>query len=157
MSESFNMLEVSNLVTGTVGEPGQRIFFLQARDTHNLVSLKLEKGQAHALASGILEILDDRGDTSDPIRPEDLVEPLMAAWTVASLGIGIEEDADRAHVIVEELTDDEDDEPATALWSHVRPGQGFRRSCTVADRARQRFRTAERSSATLSHERPDRS
>ncbi|MEZ5282000.1 MAG: DUF3090 family protein [Acidimicrobiales bacterium] len=116
MSESFNMLEVSNLVTGTVGEPGQRIFFLQARDTHNLVSLKLEKGQAHALASGILEILDDRGDTSDPIRPEDLVEPLMAAWTVASLGIGIEEDADRVHVIVEELTDDEDDEPATARF-----------------------------------------
>ncbi|MCB0992587.1 MAG: DUF3090 family protein [Acidimicrobiales bacterium] len=116
MSESFNMLEVSNLVTGTVGEPGQRIFFLQARDTHNLVSLKLEKGQAHALASGILEILDDRGDTSDPIRPEDLVEPVMAAWTVASLGIGIEEDADRVHVIVEELTDDEDDEPATARF-----------------------------------------
>ena len=115
MSESFNMLEVSNLVTGTVGEPGQRIFF-QARDTHNLVSLKLEKGQAHALASGILEILDDRGDTSDPIRPEDLVEPVMAAWTVASLGIGIEGDADRVHVIVEELTDDEDDEPATARF-----------------------------------------
>ena len=76
----------------------------------------MEKGQAHALASGILEILDDRGDTSDPIRPEDLVEPVMAAWTVASLGIGIEEDADRVHVIVEELTDDEDDEPATARF-----------------------------------------
>lgn len=114
MSESFNLFEASNLVAGTVGEPGQRIFFVQARDSHTMLSLKLEKGQVHALASGILELLDDRGDQSEAVRPQEMVEPVMAAWTVASLGLGIEEDADRLHVIAEELVDDDDAEPSIA-------------------------------------------
>lgn len=46
-------------VAGTVGPPGQRTFFLQARAGNRLVSVSLEKQQVEALAERIDELLDD--------------------------------------------------------------------------------------------------
>ncbi|WP_181311036.1 DUF3090 domain-containing protein [Nocardioides campestrisoli] len=46
-------------VTGTVGEPGQRTFFLQAREGGRLVSVSLEKQQVIALVERIDELLDE--------------------------------------------------------------------------------------------------
>jgi uncharacterized repeat protein (TIGR03847 family) len=46
-------------VTGTVGEPGQRTFFLQARSGSHLVTVALEKQQVEALAERIDELLDE--------------------------------------------------------------------------------------------------
>lgn len=46
-------------VTGTVGEPGQRAFFLQARTGTDLVSVGLEKQQVVALVSRLDELLDE--------------------------------------------------------------------------------------------------
>jgi uncharacterized repeat protein (TIGR03847 family) len=56
-------------VVGTVGEPGQRTFFLQARDGLRVVSVALEKQQVQILGERIDELLDE----------------LMAAGGVASL------------------------------------------------------------------------
>ena len=46
-------------VTGTVGEPGQRTFFLQARSGSRLVSVSLEKQQVVALAERVDQLLDE--------------------------------------------------------------------------------------------------
>lgn len=46
-------------VTGTVGPPGQRTFFLQARSGARVVSVSLEKEQVQALAGRIDELLDE--------------------------------------------------------------------------------------------------
>lgn len=46
-------------VTGTVGEPGARTFFLQARAGLRMVSVALEKQQVAALADRIDELLDE--------------------------------------------------------------------------------------------------
>ena len=46
-------------VTGTVGEPGSRTFFLQARTGARLTSVSLEKQQVSALAERIDELLDE--------------------------------------------------------------------------------------------------
>ncbi|GGO68261.1 DUF3090 domain-containing protein [Nocardioides deserti] len=46
-------------VTGTVGPPGSRTFFLQARNGAKLVSVALEKQQVAALAERIDELLDE--------------------------------------------------------------------------------------------------
>jgi uncharacterized repeat protein (TIGR03847 family) len=46
-------------VAGTVGAPGQRTFFLQARSGPRLVSVALEKQQVQALAERIDELLDE--------------------------------------------------------------------------------------------------
>jgi uncharacterized repeat protein (TIGR03847 family) len=46
-------------VAGTVGEPGARTFFLQARSGHQVVSVALEKQQVAVLAERIDELLDE--------------------------------------------------------------------------------------------------
>ena len=46
-------------VAGTVGEPGARTFFLQARSGSRLVSVALEKQQVAALAERIDQLLDE--------------------------------------------------------------------------------------------------
>ncbi|MEO7006029.1 MAG: DUF3090 domain-containing protein [Terrimesophilobacter sp.] len=47
------------LVVGTVGEPGSRTFYLQARDGARIVSVALEKEQSEVLAVKIEEVLDE--------------------------------------------------------------------------------------------------
>jgi uncharacterized repeat protein (TIGR03847 family) len=44
-------------VVGTVGVPGERTFFIQAREKNRLISVSLEKAQVSALADRILQIL----------------------------------------------------------------------------------------------------
>lgn len=67
-------------VAGTVGEPGQRTFFLQAREGTRLVSVSLEKQQVQALAERIDELLDEvmraAGDglVVPAIAPRDLLD-----------------------------------------------------------------------------------
>ena len=46
-------------VTGTVGPPGQRTFFLQARIGNRLTSVSLEKQQVSVLAERIDQLLDE--------------------------------------------------------------------------------------------------
>jgi uncharacterized repeat protein (TIGR03847 family) len=46
-------------VAGTVGEPGQRTFFLQARAGSRMTSIALEKQQVSVLAARIEELLDE--------------------------------------------------------------------------------------------------
>jgi len=58
-------------VAGTVGPPGQRTFFLQARAGARLVSVALEKQQVQALAERMDELLDEvlsatHGDAAVP-------------------------------------------------------------------------------------------
>ena len=58
-------------VTGTVGVPGQRTFFLQARSGSRLVTVALEKQQVAALAERIDELLDEvmASQQSDAVIP----------------------------------------------------------------------------------------
>ncbi len=48
---------VERFVAGTVGEPGERTFFLQARTGNKLISVSLEKSQVAALAERITMML----------------------------------------------------------------------------------------------------
>ncbi|MGC4111918.1 MAG: DUF3090 domain-containing protein [Nocardioides sp.] len=64
-------------VAGTVGEPGGRTFFLQARSGPRLVSVALEKQQVAVLAERIDELLDEvMAATSG--SPGDAVIPALA-------------------------------------------------------------------------------
>ena len=112
-------------VAGTVGEPGQRTFFLQARKASQVVSVVLEKVQVQVLAERLDQLLDEleeRGVT-EPTSEEDgadtgpLDEPLVEAFRATTLTLGW--DADAGLVLVEaraepieveiEAVDDDDD------------------------------------------------
>ena len=55
-------------VAGTVGEPGHRTFFLQARDGGRVVSIVLEKVQVAVLAERLGELLDELERRGIPSR-----------------------------------------------------------------------------------------
>lgn len=58
-------------VAGTVGPPGQRTFFLQARSGERLISVALEKQQVAALAERVESVLDEllRSGATDALVP----------------------------------------------------------------------------------------
>jgi len=57
MSQIFLFDPVERFVVGTVGAPGERTFFIQARTGSRLVSVALEKTQVAAIADRVLQIL----------------------------------------------------------------------------------------------------
>jgi uncharacterized repeat protein (TIGR03847 family) len=57
----FSFDEPERFVAGTVGQPGARAFFLQARDGHRIVSVGLEKAQVAVLAERMAALLDELG------------------------------------------------------------------------------------------------
>lgn len=63
-------------VTGTVGPPGSRTFFLQARSGARLVSVALEKQQVAALAERVDELLDDVMSSDELATVVPVVAPL---------------------------------------------------------------------------------
>jgi len=102
-------------VAGTVGEPGDRTFFLQAREGTRVISIVLEKVQVAVLAERLGDLLDElerRGiegvEASDAEDTGPLDEPLVEAFRAGSLTLGWDGGADR--VLVEARAQDEDGE-----------------------------------------------
>lgn len=105
-------------VAGTVGEPGERSFYLQAIEDARTVSVLLEKQQVSVLADRIGALLTEvarRFGTEEPEEVEStdldpLAVPLEEEFRVGTMGLGW--DADSKSVVVELLavTEEEVDE-----------------------------------------------
>jgi uncharacterized repeat protein (TIGR03847 family) len=109
-------------VAGTVGPPGGRTFFLQARGEGRVVSVSLEKVQVSVLGDRVNDLLDthaegtateplDDGDTDPletPIEDEFRVDTLSLAW-----------DPDR-RVVVIECHDQDPDEVGEGVLATLR-------------------------------------
>lgn len=113
----MDLERVDKITAGAVGEPGERTFFLQARQGERTVTITVEKEQVELLASSILEILAtidlETGDGPDESTLE-LEPPLEPLWRAGRLSIGYAEDQDLMLLEVEELLPDADegeDEP----------------------------------------------
>jgi uncharacterized repeat protein (TIGR03847 family) len=113
------------LVIGTVGQPGERTFFLQARAGRQLVSVALEKEQSAALAERIEEILDElMSEDGNPfsvpaLTPEGLVDndpleqPVEEQFRAGAMGLGW--DPTTAQIVIEAFPYVESDEDADEL------------------------------------------
>ncbi len=109
MSSSFELGSVERITVGTVGEPGLRTFFLQAREGPVLVTLKLEKSQVSALSTYVGELLQELPRPGHTPEDLDLEEPVVAEWVIGSLGITYSEEIDRFLLVAEEAGEDDDD------------------------------------------------
>lgn len=105
-------------VAGTIGQPGDRTFFLQARDGPRVVSVVMEKVQVAVLAARLGELLAElerrgvaQAALADAALPDDgapLDEPLNEAFRAGSLTLGWDGGAGR--VLVEARAQSEDGE-----------------------------------------------
>jgi uncharacterized repeat protein (TIGR03847 family) len=110
---------VDRITAGTIGEPGVRIFYLQARAGDRLATVVVEKQQVQLLAASILELMADleletgTGPAEEELELEEPVDPMFRA---GKLSIGYDHDRELFVLEVEELLPESDDEasPATA-------------------------------------------
>jgi uncharacterized repeat protein (TIGR03847 family) len=113
VSASFELSDVGRATVGTVGVPGQRTFYLQAREGDRLVSLKLEKQQVAALAQLLGELLSDLPAAGPLPTDLDLEEPVLAEWSVGAMQLAYDSAIDRIVLMAEEATaagDEEEEE-----------------------------------------------
>lgn len=107
--------------TGTVGPPGRRVFFLQARHTDQVVSLKLEKQQVAGLAEFLNKMLNDLppvpgGESDNAADEAEFDDPGEPDWVIGNLGVTYHQSSDRLVLFAEELVRDEDVQPAHARF-----------------------------------------
>ncbi|MFE3450256.1 DUF3090 domain-containing protein [Nonomuraea sp. NPDC059194] len=109
-------------VAGALGQPGARIFFLQARAEGRLTTVALEKLQVAALAGKLEELLDEvlrrsGGAAHVPaVAPSDLLDnapldqPITEDFRVGTMALAWDPDRDQVIVEAQEITDEEDPE-----------------------------------------------
>lgn len=131
MTSWFDLSDVDRFTAGTVGSPGERVFYLQAAAGGQVVTLRLEKAQVAALAGYLAESLADLPTPAPEEIPDaaELVEPVVAEWVVGQIGVAFDESRDRLVIRADELVDDpEENEPlaeapegGSARFSLTRP------------------------------------
>jgi uncharacterized repeat protein (TIGR03847 family) len=104
-------------VAGTVGPPGERVFYLQARGGGRLVSVGLEKVQVALLAEKLDELLGEAHRRFGVVLPEvevapadnePLESPVDEEFRVGTLGLAF--DVDTSTVVIEAIAAGEGDE-----------------------------------------------
>ncbi|WIB13333.1 DUF3090 domain-containing protein [Curtobacterium sp. MCPF17_052] len=111
------------LVVGTIGRPGERSFYIQARDGRRVVSVAIEKEQSAVLADKIDELLDEVATVDDnrfsvpdaaptELRDGDpLDQPVEPEFRAGALSLGF--DPATAQVVIEAYPIEDDVEVFT--------------------------------------------
>ncbi len=110
-------------VAGTVGQPGERAFFLQAREGNRITSVALEKQQVSVLAEHLDRVLDEvrRSATPTDVPPatetptdtRPLDAPITEEFRVGTMTIAWDPTIDR--IVIELFSNvDGEDEAAEA-------------------------------------------
>ena len=107
-------------VAGTVGEPGERVFYLQAAARGRVTSVALEKQQVRVLAERVDELLDEvlrrSGGTApvpavapgelDDLAPLD--SPLSEEFRVGAMALAWDEEGERVIIEAGAATEEEE-------------------------------------------------
>ncbi len=109
MSASHELDGPNRVTVGTIGEVGQRTFYLQAREGAVLVTLKLEKLQVSALAESLGRLLQDLPRPGHVPEGEELdLEGFDdALFVVGTLAVAYDAGIDRVVLLAEELVADD--------------------------------------------------
>jgi len=113
-------------VAGTVGVPGERTFFLQARDGVRVTSVSLEKEQVSVLAERLDDLLERVGESAEMAIDVDtdahpLDQPIEEEFRVGTMTLAWDEDDSAVVVEAFALTADEEEEAQEALEVHMTP------------------------------------
>ena len=138
-------------VAGTVGEPGERVFYLQAVDDAKVISVLLEKEQVAVLAERLSSLLDEvarrfgadvppaSGEFGDT---EPLTTPVEQEFRVGTMGLGW--DAESKAIVVELLAVTEDEVDESVVLDDTEEGPDAVRVFLSPEQARAFTARAER-------------
>jgi uncharacterized repeat protein (TIGR03847 family) len=148
-SKEFNLHPVTKITTGAIGPPGKRVFYIQARDETQLVTLIVEKQQVQSLAIGLERFLVDLHERLPelPEAPGDytaeemsLEQPIDPAFRVGNMGLGYDETEDLLVLVSREIATSEEDTEDAAVARFWCSREQMRAMCSwgleVASRGR---------------------
>jgi uncharacterized repeat protein (TIGR03847 family) len=111
---SFIFDPVERFISGTVGQPGERTFFVQARTGTRLISVALEKTQLEALALRIQEILREvrtsyPGTPIDKVSRDDapLENPIEEEFRVGMIGLAYDPERTSIEIDFQSVTEND--------------------------------------------------
>ena len=124
MAQHIELNPVSHLTIGTVGPPGQRVFYFQGSKGPDLISLIIEKQQASMLASSVETILEELSEESSKDEDRESVwtdmrlhEPVEPLFRVGNIGLGYNEENRRVGIVAYELVDEEEEPNVVSFWA----------------------------------------
>jgi uncharacterized repeat protein (TIGR03847 family) len=107
---SYDLNPVHQIVADAIGEPGKRVFFLQARAGAKLVSVVLEKQEVSQLAVAVLQFLEElekrfphlprAAKSNKTLHPEHPMDPI---FRVGQLTFGYDEEEDMIWLVAKAL------------------------------------------------------
>ncbi|MEM8529251.1 MAG: DUF3090 family protein [Chloroflexota bacterium] len=126
---TYDLDPVTRITADAVGEPGQRIFYIQARRDHDLVSLIAEKEQVKALAEIIDQFLEElsekeplltASETLIPLINMTLEEPLEPIFRVSEIQFGYDKERDVVILLIHGFPQDDDGESPSVRFGVTR-------------------------------------
>ena len=128
----FDLKPVDRITTDAIGEPGRRVFYLQARQGSRLVTVICEKEHVAALALAIDHVLLQMADNDpeavvepDPIIHQgmDLEHPLEPAFRTGRVNLGVDQATDELVLIAYEGIEEGDDSSPSVARFWATPAQ----------------------------------
>ena len=134
--ETFDLNPVERITTDAIGEPGSRVFYIQARKGHRLVTVICEKEHVAALAIATDQILLSlAGDDEDAVvEPDPMIDagmdleyPLEPVFRAGQVNLGYDQVSERWVVLAYELLDEDDESrPSVArFWATLEQMRAF--------------------------------
>jgi uncharacterized repeat protein (TIGR03847 family) len=116
-------------VAGTVGQPGERAFYLQIRSSSRLFSVAVEKAQVQAIAAR-MEVMVSEVRKANPLITVDklplddapLESPIDSEFEIGAMSLSWNEETSLICVELFELEDDEEDSEGEVLVIHITLG-----------------------------------
>lgn len=134
--ERYDLNPVDRITTDAIGDPGKRVFYLQARKGNRLVTVICEKEHVAALAIATEQVLLSLadGDADSVVEPDPIIEegmdleyPLDPVFRAGEVNLGYDQVSGRLVVIAYELLDEEDEAtPSVArFWATLAQMRAF--------------------------------
>ena len=116
-------------VAGTVGQPGERAFYLQVRSSSRLFSVAVEKAQVQAIAARV-EVMVSEVRKANPLITVDklplddrpLESPIDSEFEIGAMSLSWNEETSLICVELFELEDDEEDSDGEVLEINITLG-----------------------------------
>lgn len=128
----FDLNPVDRITADAIGEPGERVFYLQARQKQRLVTLICEKEHVAALAIAVDHVLLSlaNDDVDAIVEPDPAIEggmdleyPLDPVFRTGRVNLGYDQVSERLVVIAYELMDEDDDATPSVARFWATPAQ----------------------------------
>jgi uncharacterized repeat protein (TIGR03847 family) len=116
-------------IAGTVGEPGERAFYIQVRTSSRLFSVAVEKAQVQAISARLDVMISEIRKANPliniekfPIDDSPLESPVDAEFQVGAMSLAWDEESALISIELYELEEDEEDSEGEVVEINISLG-----------------------------------